>query len=78
MIVEREVPVRVRIAPARCDVSWVEHVGIDQLHFSSDAFKPLCVTLLHVLAPKFEALKELDTVGYLAAEFIGVLLEHVL
>jgi hypothetical protein len=78
VIVEREVPVRVRIAPARRDVSWVENIGIDQLHFGTDAFKPLRMTLLHVLAPKVKALEKLDTLGNLATEFVGILLEHIL
>lgn len=78
MVAWWEVPVRVGITPAWCNVRRVKHIGVDEFHLGAYAFVEVGVTFLNVLAPELGAFKELRALWDFAAELIDVFLEHEL
>lgn len=74
MVVEWEVPVRVRITPARSDVSWVENICVDEVQLRTHTLVPVGVTFFNVLSPELDSLEELCTFWHLAAELVAIFL----
>lgn len=78
VIVEREVTIRIGITTARSNVSRVQHICVDELHFRSDTLVPVGMALLDVLAPKVGAFEQLRAFWNLATELVDVLLQDEL
>lgn len=55
VVVEWEMAVGVGIATAWGDMSWIQNVGVDELHFGSNAFVPVRMALLNVFTPEIGA-----------------------
>lgn len=79
VVTQREVPVGVRIAPARSNMRRVEHISIHEVDVGAQAVIPFRMTLFDVLAPEVGAFEELGAVfGNFAAVLVKILLLHEL
>ena len=73
-IAEREMSVRIGVAPARSDVRRVQNVSIHQLDVRANFVVPLSMALLNMFAPEVYTFEELRAFGDFAAVFVDIFL----